>query len=99
MCCVFFFSSRRRHTRWTGDWSSDVCSSDLAVQQARNIVVVQRSQQLALGLESPQEFRAGEIAGHDLERSGLIELAVGPLGQVDRAHAAAAQQADGAIRA
>src|SRR6267154_4016757 len=29
---VFFFSSRRRHTRWTGDWSSDVCSSDLAVQ-------------------------------------------------------------------
>src|SRR6266487_5153372 len=35
MCCMygvfFFFSSRRRHTRWTGDWSSDVCSSDLAV--------------------------------------------------------------------
>src|SRR5690348_17470680 len=27
---MFFFSSRRRHTRWTGDWSSDVCSSDLA---------------------------------------------------------------------
>src|SRR6266581_85966 len=27
---LFFFSSRRRHTRWTGDWSSDVCSSDLA---------------------------------------------------------------------
>src|SRR5438876_5573659 len=26
---MFFFSSRRRHTRWTGDWSSDVCSSDL----------------------------------------------------------------------
>src|SRR6266487_5514791 len=30
-CLVqFFVSSRRRHTRWTGDWSSDVCSSDLA---------------------------------------------------------------------
>src|SRR6266487_1009625 len=27
----FFFSCRRRHTRWTGDWSSDVCSSDLMV--------------------------------------------------------------------
>src|SRR5256885_10953227 len=27
---VFFFSSRRRHTRLQGDWSSDVCSSDLA---------------------------------------------------------------------
>src|SRR5256885_9377996 len=30
MGCVFFFSSRRRHTRLQGDWSSDVCSSDLA---------------------------------------------------------------------
>src|SRR5689334_24624111 len=29
-CCFFFFSSRRRHTRWNCDWSSDVCSSDLA---------------------------------------------------------------------
>src|SRR5690625_6559129 len=27
----FFFSSRRRHTRWPRDWSSDVCSSDLEV--------------------------------------------------------------------
>src|SRR5439155_5791372 len=25
----FFFSSRRRHTRWPRDWNSDVCSSDL----------------------------------------------------------------------
>src|SRR5699024_11431576 len=28
--CVFFFSSRRRHTRSKRDWSSDVCSSDLS---------------------------------------------------------------------
>src|SRR5437016_14504467 len=28
---IFFFSSRRRHTRLVSDWSSDVCSSDLAV--------------------------------------------------------------------
>src|SRR5690625_3724441 len=28
-CASFFFSSRRRHTRWPRDWSSDVCSSDL----------------------------------------------------------------------
>src|SRR2546427_5644051 len=28
---VFFFSSRRRHTRFDCDWSSDVCSSDLDV--------------------------------------------------------------------
>src|SRR6266487_6324649 len=32
--CFFFFSSRRRHTRWTGDWSSDVCSSDLDAREA-----------------------------------------------------------------
>src|SRR5256884_4838119 len=33
MCvrCLFFFSSRRRHTRCSRDWSSDVCSSDLFV--------------------------------------------------------------------
>src|ERR1022692_4224024 len=29
ICGLFFFSSRRRHTRLQGDWSSDVCSSDL----------------------------------------------------------------------
>src|SRR5260370_9229649 len=29
---VFFFSSRRRHTRFKCDWSSDVCSSDLHIQ-------------------------------------------------------------------
>src|SRR3989454_10778033 len=28
-CAYFFFSSRRRHTRLQGDWSSDVCSSNL----------------------------------------------------------------------
>src|SRR5207248_5592013 len=32
----FFFSSRRRHTRSYGDWSSDVCSSDL--QTLRNLL-------------------------------------------------------------
>src|SRR5699024_11733452 len=29
ICYLFFFSSRRRHTRSKRDWSSDVCSSDL----------------------------------------------------------------------
>src|SRR6266446_192428 len=32
----FFFSSRRRHTRLQGDWSSDVCSSDLSCRSARH---------------------------------------------------------------
>src|SRR3712207_9514532 len=31
MSVIFFFSSRRRHTRYWRDWSSDVCSSDLAI--------------------------------------------------------------------
>src|SRR5256885_10904520 len=34
MRAVFFFSSRRRHTRLQGDWSSDVCSSDLSITAA-----------------------------------------------------------------
>src|SRR3989454_5320080 len=34
MLFFFFFSSRRRHTRLQGDWSSDVCSSDLAAFRA-----------------------------------------------------------------
>src|SRR5690606_40896227 len=32
----FFFSSRRRHTRFSRDWSSDVCSSDLSGHRERN---------------------------------------------------------------
>src|SRR3989440_8319990 len=34
VCFFFFFSSRRRHTRSDRDWSSDVCSSDLAWRSA-----------------------------------------------------------------
>src|SRR5256886_15002684 len=32
---IFFFSSRRRHTRFDCDWSSDVCSSDLKAAGTR----------------------------------------------------------------
>src|SRR5438876_3256282 len=38
----FFFSSRRRHTRWTGDWSSDVCSSDLELRRLKTESVASR---------------------------------------------------------
>src|SRR5258705_9960633 len=34
---VFFFSSRRRHTRCLSDWSSDVCSSDLLEHDAARV--------------------------------------------------------------
>src|SRR5690625_7141863 len=33
----FFFSSRRRHTRWPRDWSSDVCSSDLGQELVEDV--------------------------------------------------------------
>src|SRR2546422_7080875 len=35
---IFFFSSRRRHTRCSRDWSSDVCSSDLAWRRAQALL-------------------------------------------------------------
>src|SRR6266853_1096871 len=39
----FFFSSRRRHTRFDCDWSSDVCSSDLkAAWYGRNLVKIDK---------------------------------------------------------
>src|SRR5207245_6058362 len=39
MYVLFFFSSRRRHTRCYRDWSSDVCSSDLGERPARSAVL------------------------------------------------------------
>src|SRR2546430_8825018 len=38
MFCFFFFSSRRRHTRFDCDWSSDVCSSDLVLLRSRGTI-------------------------------------------------------------
>src|SRR2546430_3204072 len=37
---IFFFSSRRRHTRFDCDWSSDVCSSDLGLDQLGDQILV-----------------------------------------------------------
>src|SRR5437764_10850885 len=39
----FFFSSRRRHTRYIGDWSSDVCSSDLSANVHLNVGVAKEA--------------------------------------------------------
>src|SRR5216684_8218809 len=43
MSCVFFFSSRRRHTRCSRDWSSDVCSSDLALDRVTAVYEIYTS--------------------------------------------------------
>src|SRR5438477_2525314 len=53
----FFFSSRRRHTRLTCDWSSDVCSSDL--RGARDFVQSSRGQQGTAATAGGHEACAG----------------------------------------
>src|SRR5207249_9420276 len=47
-CLLFFFSSRRRHTRSKRDWSSDVCSSDLVSRRTRRQRARRRSCDLQL---------------------------------------------------
>src|SRR6266581_7611418 len=67
MIVGFFFSSRRRHTRWTGDWSSDVCSSDLNCHLTDKVASdrIQVGEQLAAMPASVEAMRAGEIGyGH-----------------------------------
>src|SRR5258707_10066481 len=54
--CAFFFSSRRRHTRYWRDWSSDVCSSDLrhpAACRAKARMLTPRRELRAALLASP----------------------------------------------
>src|SRR5690606_39479413 len=45
-----FFSSRRRHTRFSRDWSSDVCSSDLLIQALQWMPGVRKSGEITGGL-------------------------------------------------
>src|SRR6266566_5971934 len=60
----FFFSSRRRHTRLQGDWSSDVCSSDLRAIQGRLAVEERLAGKFAKVLESgPDAQRKVLLAG------------------------------------
>src|SRR6201999_4624686 len=48
LCCSYFFSIRRRHTRCLSDWSSDVCSSDLPAIDAWYRVALAGEQWLEL---------------------------------------------------
>src|SRR5690606_13658669 len=56
---VFFFSSRRRHTRFSRDWSSDVCSSDLAVRVTDLMTVERYSHVMHLVSEVRGRLRPG----------------------------------------
>src|SRR5690242_21581313 len=65
---LFFFSSRRRHTRLTCDWSSDVCSSDLGFAAGTGI-----SGHVSLGVGIHRVKRIpGEVAAieHELREQG-----------------------------
>src|SRR2546427_4726412 len=63
ICLFFFFSSRRRHTRFDCDWSSDVCSSDLEARwtaledPASHGQVDRDTLQTLIGFASPARVR------------------------------------------
>src|SRR2546430_12736911 len=78
---IFFFSSRRRHTRFDCDWSSDVCSSDLDNLLLAFSRLSEGAAMIAdrLSLDDPSERRAqlvGELRGVvrrlDASAAGLI---------------------------
>src|SRR5690606_38292013 len=66
-CCVssgrcFFFSSRRRHTRFSRDWSSDVCSSDLArFEELDGYALEGRAREILGGLGFSVEMMDGDV--------------------------------------
>src|SRR5690606_41095812 len=60
--CFFFFSSRRRHTRFSRDWSSDVCSSDLAPRPRKRQAGALRGQ-LAEPFGVLDAVQPGEVGG------------------------------------
>src|SRR5256885_7081308 len=72
LIAFFFFSSRRRHTRLQGDWSSDVCSSDLpdiqGIWSNATITPLERPKDLA-GKEFFTEKEAAEYEKRILEET------------------------------
>src|SRR5256885_11542113 len=71
MCHLFFFffSSRRRHTRLQGDWSSDVCSSDLVMSMLSLIA----SRKRWLFASAGQDLMNARLPGRFLVNSGTNE--------------------------
>src|SRR5437867_10575846 len=69
----FFFSSRRRHTRSYGDWSSDVCSSDLILHEAGRVgtALLAVSADRAFLLDRPKVFDSELFAGLSLRQQSL----------------------------
>src|SRR3989475_8281383 len=65
--CFFFFSSRRRHTRFDCDWSSDVCSSDLGEAALSTWLYAIATSVTLNGLRKLKRFRQRET---DLDAAG-----------------------------
>src|SRR5207249_6355570 len=63
---IFFFSSRRRHTRSKRDWSSDVCSSDLVGKRSAGLLV----REPQTDVERLRRRRAGVARGPPGDRRG-----------------------------
>src|SRR5438046_6710940 len=70
----FFFSSRRRHTRLVSDWSSDVCSSDLALKQL-GVTPVIREQPLAAFARDRAALQRAVTSWKGAERHFRVALA------------------------
>src|SRR5256885_9882748 len=82
--CCFFFSSRRRHTRLQGDWSSDVCSSDLKLTvRQRDAVLLGRLAQHGEGVVADLVAEAAR-AGVDHDAHHVLLQAHGLGGILDR---------------
>src|SRR5437879_12310284 len=70
--CIFFFSSRRRHTRYIGDWSSDVCSSDL-LPSSRNCTPATHTLSDALAVTATVPATVAPAAGAVTDAVGRSE--------------------------
>src|SRR5256885_4734372 len=70
---IFFFSSRRRHTRLQGDWSSDVCSSDLA-KTVQELLAQARAQPGKLAYGSNGAGTGQHLIGAQFESMGGVQL-------------------------
>src|SRR5437588_2001853 len=73
MCFVFFFSSRRRHTRSLCDWSSDVCSSDLLLD-IYNIPIAKITAQYLAYVEKLRELDVNVAAEFIYMAAVLIHI-------------------------
>src|SRR5207253_7611839 len=65
---LFLFSSRRRHTRWPRDWSSDVCSSDLSGEVSRQLQAGMKLIQSAQATMGDRLDSAAKVVG-EVQRS------------------------------